>query len=56
MKSNLELCHNSEVAASSAESPKQVQVLARVATHHGAIGRYERETFNVVARQAEPSS
>ena len=49
VKSHLEFCDDTEVAAASAKSPKQVGVLARVAMRDRAVGGNEGEAFDVIA-------
>src|SRR5215472_1609258 len=56
MEPYFELGDNAEVAASSAQGPEQIGVLARVAAHDGRVGGDEGEGFDVVAGEAKASS
>src|SRR5580692_6076697 len=56
MEFHFELGDDAEVAATSAQGPKQVRVFARARMHKGTVGSHHRQAFDVVARQAVQAS
>src|SRR5438270_5077626 len=56
MQLNLEFRDNSEVAASAAQSPKQLRILSRIRAHYGTVCCYQPKSFDVIARQSKSPS